>query len=108
MIYGICLAGSGLKWWPEKKSADSRVEPQNGSNSDEQWYRPGPPCSKLPCFSISRDEEKFGKQKVFMKTGLTKHQKTPTSFSTSKGIRDCLRMAPGQQCQGAGEVRNHL
>lgn len=66
------------------------------------------PAQKLPYFSISRDEEKFGKQKVFMKTGLTKHQKTPTSFSTSKGIPDCLRMAPGQQCQGAGEVCNHL
>lgn len=43
-----------------------------------------------------------------MKTGLTKHQKTPNIFSTSKGIPDCLRMAPGQQFQGAGEVCNHL
>jgi hypothetical protein len=43
------------------------------------------PAQKLPCFSISRDEEKFGKQKVFMKTGLTKHQKTPDIFFDEQG-----------------------
>ena len=43
------------------------------------------PAQKLPCFSISRDEENFGKQKVFMKTGLTKHQKTPDIFFDEQG-----------------------
>nr|WP_326190125.1 hypothetical protein [uncultured Oscillibacter sp.] len=43
------------------------------------------PAQKLPCFSISRDEEKFGKQKVFMKTDLTKHQKTPDIFFDEQG-----------------------
>jgi len=64
---------------------------------------------KLPFFSISRDEEKFGKQKVFMKIGLTKHQKTPDIFFDEQGdTPDGLRMAPDQRCQGAGEVCNHL
>ena len=59
--------------------------------------------------SYKGDEEKFGKQKVFMKIGLSKHQNTPDFFFDEQGdTPDGLRMAPDQRCLGAGEVCNHL